>query len=221
MRDLPVRRLACTVLCASVLVGVTGPVALAADVARENGRTASQVSVSAAEKERLLARARALGSANPELDPVVELLRQSLEKGGLPVDEATRMGEAAKAALARMAAGPAPVTMAKSETPTVPASPASAAASAASPSSAGPVAARHAHHGAPLARDAFDDLFSALETAIDNFVKAITGDPDQLLPSATDVMSRLEQLVDADTTKSDTSAPTIVFLPSLSASPAE
>ncbi|MFD0393526.1 hypothetical protein ACFQ3Z_17755 [Streptomyces nogalater] len=84
MRDLPVRRLASTVLCASVLVGVTGPAAVAADMAREHGRTATQVSVPAAQKERLLARARALGSVNPALDPVVELLHQSLEKGSFP-----------------------------------------------------------------------------------------------------------------------------------------
>ncbi|MDN3264768.1 hypothetical protein QWJ26_34210 [Streptomyces sp. CSDS2] len=218
MRDLPVRRLASTALCASVLVGVTGPAAVAADTAREHGHTATQVSVPAAQKERLLARARALGSLNPALNPVVELLHQSLEKGDLPVGEAARLGAAAKAALAGVAAGPAPITMVK---------PATTPASTASASPTAPVAptalraARHAHHAVPVARDIFDDVFSALETAIDNLVEAITGDSDQLLQSATDVMSGLEKLLEADVTGSGTSAPSVVFLPAPSALPSE
>ncbi|MYW43831.1 hypothetical protein GT346_36175, partial [Streptomyces sp. SID161] len=96
MRDLPARRLASTVLCAAVLVGITGPAALAADAAREHGRTATGASVPAAEKERLLAQARAMAWANPELNPVVDLLARSLEKGKLPADEAGRLGEAAR-----------------------------------------------------------------------------------------------------------------------------
>ncbi|GAA2228373.1 hypothetical protein GCM10010360_58650 [Streptomyces nogalater] len=190
-------------------------------MAREHGRTATQVSVPAAQKERLLARARALGSVNPALDPVVELLHQSLEKGSLPVDEAARLGAAAKAALAGVAAGRAPVTTVKP--PTTPASPAStASASPAAPvAPAASRAARQAHRAVPVARDIFDDVFSALETAIDNLVEAITGDSDQLLQSATDVMSGLEKLLEADVTGSGTSAPSVVFLPAPSALPSE
>ncbi|MFH9404423.1 hypothetical protein ACH4JS_32375 [Streptomyces sp. NPDC017638] len=150
MRDLPVRRLASTVLCASVLVGITGPVALAADTAGEHGRTASRVSVPAAEKDRLLTRARALGRTHPELGPVVELLSRSLEEGRLPAGEAGRLGEAAKEAIVR------------------------AAGTAGAQSPAAPVTVRHASAGAPMARDVLDDTIGGLLTAIDELVKSIT-----------------------------------------------
>ncbi|MEU7557925.1 hypothetical protein [Streptomyces eurythermus] len=189
MRVLPARRLASTVLCAAVLAGITGPVALAADAAGEHGRTASRASVPAAEKERLLAQVRSLGRTHPELSPVADLLSRSLEAGRLPADEARRLGEAAKEAVIRAAAPPA-----------------------------APVTARHAHVGAPVARDALGDALGALVSAIENLVKAVTGavdtgqtattdeaattgeaattdDPDQQLPSLDGLLSGLLDLL--------------------------
>ncbi|WP_318203472.1 hypothetical protein [Streptomyces sp. SCL15-4] len=180
MRDLPVRRLASTVLCASVLVGITGPVALAADTAGEHGRTASRASVPAAEKDRLLTRARALGRTHPELGPVAELLSRSLEEGRLPAGEAARLGEAAKEAITRAAgtAGvPRPVAPAEPAAQPQPApavKPAAPASPAGPASPAAPVTVRHASAGAPMARDVLDDTIGALLTAIDDLVKSIT-----------------------------------------------
>ncbi|MEU2440993.1 hypothetical protein ABZ595_33115 [Streptomyces rubradiris] len=173
MRVLPARRLASTVLCASVLTGITGPVALAADAAGEHGRTVSRASVPAAEKEKLLAEVGALGRTHPELSPVADLLSRSLEAGRLPADEARRLGEAAKEAVTRAAAAQ-PATAAKPAAPAA-ATPASPAAPAPAAPPAAPVTARHAHVGAPMARDVLDDAFGALATAIENLVKAITG----------------------------------------------
>ncbi|MEU7083802.1 hypothetical protein [Streptomyces achromogenes] len=211
MRHLPARRLASTVLCASVLAGITGPVALAADAAGEHGRTASRASVPATEKERLLAQARALGRTHPELSPVTDLLSRSLEAGRLPADEARRLGEAAKEAVTRAAeARPAqPATAGQPATEEQPVT-----------SAAPRVAARHAHAGAPMARDGLDDALGALVTAIENLVQAVTdqaateaatdqaatdqtatdqtaaaADSDQLLPSFDDLLSGLLDLL--------------------------
>ncbi|MFG2927199.1 hypothetical protein [Streptomyces achromogenes] len=215
MRHLPARRLASTVLCASVLAGITGPVALAADAAGEHGRTASRASVPATEKERLLAQARALGRTHPELSPVTDLLSRSLEAGRLPADEARRLGEAAKEAVTRAAeARPAqPATAGQPATAEQPVT-----------SAAPRVAARHAHAGAPMARDGLDDALGALVTAIENLVQAVTdqaateaatdqaateaatdqtatdqtaaaADSDQLLPSFDDLLSGLLDLL--------------------------
>ncbi|MGW1604892.1 hypothetical protein [Streptomyces eurythermus] len=164
MRVLPARRLASTVLCASVLAGLTGPVALAADAAGEHGRTASRAFVPAAEKERLLAQAEALGRTHPELSPVADLLSRSLEPGRLPADEARRLGEAAKEAVVKAAAS----------RPAQPAQPAQPATGTKPAAPAAPMTARHAHVGAPMARDVLGDALGALVTAIENLVKAVT-----------------------------------------------
>ncbi|GGR78922.1 MULTISPECIES: hypothetical protein [Streptomyces] len=169
MRVLPARRLASTVLCAAVLAGITGPVALAADAAGEHGRTASRASVPAAEKERLLAQVRSLGRTHPELSPVADLLSRSLEAGRLPADEARRLGEAAKEAVIRAAAPPA-----------------------------APVTARHAHVGAPVARDALGDALGALVSAIENLVKAVTGAVDTGQTATTDEASTTGQTATTD-----------------------
>ncbi|MGW2955029.1 hypothetical protein [Streptomyces eurythermus] len=192
MRVLPARRLASTVLCASVLAGLTGPVALAADAAGEHGRTASRAFVPAAEKERLLAQAEALGRTHPELSPVADLLSRSLEAGRLPADEARRLGEAAKEAVVKAAAS-RPAQPAQPATGTKPAAPAA------------PMTARHAHVGAPMARDVLGDALGALVTAIENLVKAVT---DQ---AATDQAATDEAVTDqtaADQTAADQAATT-------------
>ncbi|WP_381565388.1 hypothetical protein [Streptomyces eurythermus] len=197
MRVLPARRLASTVLCASVLAGLTGPVALAADAAGEHGRTASRAFVPAAEKERMLAQAEALGRTHPELSPVADLLSRSLEPGRLPADEARRLGEAAKEAVVKAAAS-RPAQSAQPATGTKPAAPAA------------PMTARHAHVGAPMARDVLGDALGALVTAIENLVKAVT-DQAATDQAATDQAATDEAVTDqtaADQTAADQAATT-------------
>ncbi|WP_336114428.1 hypothetical protein [Streptomyces sp. PTD9-10] len=124
MRVLPVRRLASTTLCAALLVGIAGPAAVAADSARERTHAGSHPAVPGT--DALLAQVRSLRNADPVLNPVVDLLDQSLQKGRLTPDEARRLGDAAKAAIAKAAAA-APTTPASPTTPAAPTAPASPA----------------------------------------------------------------------------------------------
>jgi hypothetical protein len=124
MRGLPARRLASTTLCAAVLVGISGPAAVAGDSARERGPSASRVAVPGAEK--LLAQVKALSDTGSVPDPVIDLLNQSLTKGKLPADRAGRLGDAAKKSLAEAVAHrqAAPATPTAAATPTATAAPA-------------------------------------------------------------------------------------------------
>ncbi|MEY9488507.1 hypothetical protein RKD26_004301 [Streptomyces calvus] len=94
MRALPARRIALGACCAALLVGITGPTAMAADAAREHTRVVSS--------DTLLAQVGNLDAHEHDLTPVVDLLKAVLEADGgqLPPDEARRLGEAAKEALA-------------------------------------------------------------------------------------------------------------------------
>ncbi|MFH8340467.1 hypothetical protein [Streptomyces sp. AM6-12] len=103
MRPLPARRFASTVLSAAVIAAITGPVAVAVDMARDRADVpASQSALPGAAK--LLAQVRALDKAGALPKPVVQLLDRSLTKGRLSAAEAKRLGDAAKQALVRAAA---------------------------------------------------------------------------------------------------------------------
>ncbi|MEU9476662.1 hypothetical protein [Streptomyces sp. NPDC048191] len=234
MHGLPARRLASTVLCAAVLTGITGPAAVAADSAGERGHaTASRSAVPGAEK--LLAQVRALEHTGSVLQPVVDLLKASLQNGTLPPDQARLLGEAAKKAIAEAAVAepkpntPAtPTTPAKPATPTTPAKPAAPATPSLPPKPAAssapalpatpavPAAAKQGDDGnPPSARDLTDDALSSLETAVDNLLKAVTGDLDQLISSATDVVGGLVNLLTTTLLGDGLPAPSLTALPSL------
>ncbi|MET8562482.1 hypothetical protein ABZV75_18450 [Streptomyces flaveolus] len=207
MRVLPTRRLASTALCAAVLVAVTGPAALAAHSVQERERAVSQAAVPGAEK--LLAQVRSLGAADPALHPVVELVDQALKKGTLPADQAKRLGDAAKKAVAEAAAHPAalatPTTAPTlAATPTASGSPTTAATSSAlaHPSAASspslPVTPARAAAGGdakqPAARDLSGDLQTVVQ-AISNLVNAVTTNLGQVLPAATGLVTDLVGLI--------------------------
>ncbi|GAA3915466.1 hypothetical protein GCM10023084_78600 [Streptomyces lacrimifluminis] len=129
MPALPARRIASTALCATFLLGIGAPAALAADgdAARERGHVASQAPVPNA--DALLAQVKSLGDLGGVLKPVTDLLAAVLkaDNGQLPLDEATKLGDAVKAAIAAAtAAAPVPATPPVSlpATPEVPAAPA-------------------------------------------------------------------------------------------------
>ncbi|MEV6290067.1 hypothetical protein AB0M41_06385 [Streptomyces sp. NPDC051896] len=124
MRGLPARRIASTTLSAAVLVGITGPAAVAVDSAHERAHAPSRAPVPGAEK--LLAQVKALRSTGSVLNPALDLLEQSLTKGKLPSDQAKRLGDAAKKAVAKAASdptSPAPTAPTAPATPTLPATP--------------------------------------------------------------------------------------------------
>ncbi|GAA3161329.1 hypothetical protein GCM10010451_06640 [Streptomyces virens] len=116
MRALPARRIALGACCAALLVGITGPTAMAADAAREHTRAVSS--------DTLLAQVGNLDAHEHELTPVVDLLKAVLEADGgqLPPDEARRLGEAAKEALAD-AVAKSQATAARTTVPSAPPAP--------------------------------------------------------------------------------------------------
>ncbi|MFD8520661.1 hypothetical protein ACFV2D_11665 [Streptomyces capillispiralis] len=89
MRALPARRIALGACCAALLVGITGPTAMAADAAR------------VASSDTLLVQARNLAAHDRDLTPVADLVEAVREADGghLPPGEARQLGEAAQEAL--------------------------------------------------------------------------------------------------------------------------
>ncbi|MER5516026.1 hypothetical protein [Streptomyces sp. NPDC002763] len=233
MRALPARRLASTALCALLLAGITGPAAVAADSAHERTHAMSQAPVPGA--DALLAQVKSLGNLGTVLKPVTDLLNTVLaaDNGQLTPAQATQLGDAVKAAIAQVtAAAPAPAPTAPA-TPALPSAPAlpslpavpSASAVASTPAvpAAFPVpAAAQAKGlgGAPAAKDLAGDALTALQTAVDNLLKAATsGDVSQVLPAATAVVTGLVNLLAAILLGSGLPAPNLPGLPSLPAAP--
>ncbi|MER6731125.1 hypothetical protein [Streptomyces puniciscabiei] len=99
----PVRRIASTALCAALLAGVTGT-AFAADSTPERTQATAQAPVPGADK--VLTQVNSLGHFGTVLEPVKTLLDAVLkaDKGQLSADQATKLVEAAKDAVAKAAA---------------------------------------------------------------------------------------------------------------------
>ncbi|MGX1270056.1 hypothetical protein [Streptomyces phaeoluteigriseus] len=170
MRGLPARRTALTALCATLVLGVSAPVALAADggVTRERTRAVPSAPLTGA--DALLARARSLDGVQPALTPVTHLLDTSLKSDGgrLRADRARRLGAAAEEAITEVAKAAAP-------TRTPPSGDTGARARAA---------------------DATDDVLDAMQKQIDALLEAATsGDLSQILPAATSLVTGLTDLV--------------------------
>ncbi|MEU6549896.1 hypothetical protein ABZ915_06330 [Streptomyces sp. NPDC046915] len=105
MRALPARRIASSTLCAALLVGITGPAAMAADPARERGHAVSP-DAPRLSAHALLAQVRKLNAFGSEVTPVTDLLNAVLkaDHGRLSAAEARRLGDPAKRALAKVVA---------------------------------------------------------------------------------------------------------------------
>ncbi|MEU3659802.1 hypothetical protein AB0E77_08550 [Streptomyces sp. NPDC032940] len=117
MRALPARPIALGALCAALLAGITGPVALAADHNPGHTRAASSDTPLPA-PEKLLGEVKNLDARGAELAPVADLLSAVVASGdrALPPAEAKELGEAAKDALDK-AAAKAAATEAATRTP--------------------------------------------------------------------------------------------------------
>ncbi|MER5210534.1 hypothetical protein ABT063_08135 [Streptomyces sp. NPDC002838] len=174
MCALPARRIASSALCAALLVGITGPAAMAADSAREHSHVASP-------DERLpgadarLALVRNLGG---DLTPVADLLKAVLEEddGQLPPAKARKLGAAAKAALTKVAAK-APATGVLLPAPAWTA-----------------VELRTSERSAA---DDTSDALDALEEALDSLLEAITSGVDtEVLPTVDDLLTEVDSLLD-------------------------
>ncbi|MGV9287623.1 hypothetical protein [Streptomyces sp. NPDC003719] len=106
MRALPARPIALGALCAALLAGITGPVAMAADTNPGHTRVLSPIAPVPA-VQTLLGEVEYLNARGAELDPVADLLTAvagSDDDRSLPPAEARKLGEAAKGALDKAAA---------------------------------------------------------------------------------------------------------------------
>ncbi|MHA5048714.1 hypothetical protein [Streptomyces sp. SD15] len=200
MRALPARRIATSALCAALLVGITGPAAMAADSTREHSYVlAPEARLRGAEV--LIAQVRTYNRG--ELAPVADLLKAvaKADNGQLPAAETRKLGAAAKRALDK-AADKAPATGAEQR-----------------------VLERRA---ADLADDELDDeLDDALndelddvEDAIDDLLDSISDDLDDVLSLVDDLLAEVEDLLDEllDGDLPETTPPTVSSLTSTSLS---
>ncbi|MGW5636415.1 hypothetical protein [Streptomyces sp. NPDC003832] len=204
MRALPARRIAVSALCATLLLGIAGPAATAADdPARERTHAASAAPVPGA--DALLAQTEALGDLGGVLTPVTDLLNAALkaDNGQLPAADAEKLGQAVKDAIAEATAA-APVA--------APALPATNLPAAKSDDSK----ARSA-----LPADVVADSLAGLQKAVDTLLAAVTsGDVAQVVPAATAVLTGLVNVVAATLLGGGLPAPSLPGLPALPSLPA-
>ncbi|MDQ0748571.1 hypothetical protein QF034_002802 [Streptomyces africanus] len=210
----PAWRIASSALCATLLVGIAGPAAMAADSAREHSHAASP-GARLSYTDARLAQLRKLDGGDPA--PIVDLLQAVLKanNGQLTAAEARKLATAAKQTLAEMAAKIRTDTGTPTPTPT-------ASAPATGVLLPAPVAG-----AADSTDDAQDTLESALdevEQAVDELLKAFdsadeaSDDESVVLPSVDDLLTELDDLIDALTDSDPSSEPTLAepaTLPSL------
>ncbi|MFF6953539.1 hypothetical protein ACFZAD_33505 [Streptomyces iakyrus] len=180
MRALPARRIVSGALCAALLVGITGPVAMAAESSRGHGhRVAPEARLPGAD-----ARLAQVGKLNwGELTPVADLLSTVLRdsNGQLPPAEARQLAAAAKAALAESAAKGAQTSLVS----TVVRLPAPALPAAVPGVSV------------PRAADPVTDLLDLVLGAVDGLLQVITSGVGSVLPSVDDLLTGVDDLLAA------------------------
>jgi hypothetical protein len=103
MPALSTRRLASSAVCATLLLGITGPAAVAADHDAPRGRTHASAPLPG--PEVLLPRVQRLAEADRAVAPVSELLKAALtaDNHRLPAEQAAKLSKAAQDAITRIA----------------------------------------------------------------------------------------------------------------------
>jgi hypothetical protein len=221
MHSLPVRRIATSALCATFLLGIAGPVAVAADHGSAHATRATTAQAPVPDAEALLAQTKGLGDIAGVLKPVTDLLEDVLkaDNGQLPAADATKFSDAVREAVAKAnaAASASPQTP-PSTTPTEPKAPntpnsPSTPNTPNSPNSpntpvdppavlpADPDAAAFPvpqTDGRVTAPDLRADALKALQSSVDSLVKAATGgDAATVKTASTTVVTDLVNVVAA------------------------
>jgi len=215
MRGLPARRVASSVLCATVLIGIAGPAAVAADndSARKHVHAASSAPVPGA--DALLAQVKGLGDVGGVLTPVTDLLTQALkaDNGQLSADQAKTLGDAVTAAIAK-------VTAAAPAAPAVPAVPAAPAVPAVPAAPALPSLKSGDDSKAEAPADLAGDALASLQKAVATLLAAVTsGDVAGVVPAVTGVVTGLVNVVAATLLGGGLPAPSLPGLPALPSLP--
>ncbi|MGW6058819.1 hypothetical protein [Streptomyces sp. NPDC055189] len=187
MRALPVRRIATSVLCVSLLIGTAGPVVAAeSDSPHGSPREAARAPVPGA--DALLTRVTAMSDAGGVITPVTELVSAVLkaDKGQLPAAEATKLAAPVKEAVTK-AAAQAPKSPAVPETPAVP---------DAQQLPKTPALPKSLADDLRAPADPKADALKALQTSVDALLKAATGgDPTAVVGAVQPVLTSLVGLV--------------------------
>ncbi|MEV6753700.1 hypothetical protein [Streptomyces sp. NPDC051214] len=211
MRALPVRRIATTVLCASLLVGTAGP-AIAAESDTAHGSTQEAARAPVPDAEKLLAQVKILGDAGGVLTPVTDLLTAVLkaDQGQLPAEDATKLATPVKDAITKASALP-------SKAPELPQTPAVPEAQMLPKPLALPKALPDDE---TASADPKADALKALQTSVDALIKAATGgDAKAVAGSAPTVVTDLVNLVAATLIGGGLPAPDLAGLPALPKAP--
>ncbi|MGX1130793.1 hypothetical protein RKD49_002983 [Streptomyces glaucescens] len=228
MRGLPVRRIASTALCATLVLGIAGPAAMAADQDPARERTPATSQAPVADAKALLGQTKTLNDLGVVLDPVTKMLDAVLkaDEGQLSAEEAKKLGDAAKESIAKLgtAASAAPAAPAA---PAVPAAPAAPSAPTVPSTSNAPIVTLPApaslvkNDPAASATDVRAGLLDELQKAIDALIEAATsGLVDQVVPSATAVVTGLVNVLTTTLVGGGLPAHTVVGLPPLPSLPA-
>ncbi|MWA13365.1 hypothetical protein [Streptomyces sp. BA2] len=209
MRALPVRRIATTVLCASLLLGTAGPV-VAAESDSPQGSAQEAARAPVPEANKLLAQVKTLGDAGGVLTPVTDLLTAVLKADGgqLPAADATKLAAPVKDAITK-AAATAPKAPETSVAPEAPALPQTPALPKALPDED------------KAAAEPKDDALKALQTAVDTLLKSATGgDVTKVAGAVPPVLTGLVNVVAATLLGSGLPAPDLAGLSALPKAPA-
>jgi hypothetical protein len=211
MRALPARRIMTSALCAALLVGITGPAALAADSTRERSHVAPDARSRGA--DALVAQLRTCNGG--ELAPVADLLNALLEAedGRLTAAEAGALVTAAKSALDK-AADDAPATgvlLAPAAQDVEPRVPELSAADLTD----------HALSGLDTALDGLDAELNDVGAAVDSVLESIFGGVDDTPSSVDALLAEVADLIDELTGSGvlETTPPAVSTLPSTSPTP--
>lgn len=216
MCALPAWRIASSALCATFLVGIAGPAAMAADSAREHSHAASPGARLPGTDARLEQLRKLDGG---EFAPIADLLQAVLkaDNGQLTAAEARKLATAAKQVLAEMAAKvrmdtPAPTASAPA-TEVLPSDP------AALPSAPAAVATDSPSDALDTLEEALDELEKAVDDLLNAFDSAdeASDSASVVSPSVDDLLTEVDDLIDA-LTDNEPTEPTLAeptTLPSL------
>lgn len=212
MRALPVRRIATSVLCASLLLGTAGPV-IAAESDSPHGSTQEAARAPVPDADKLLAQVKTLADAGGVLTPVTDLLTAVLKADGgkLPAADATKLAGPVKDA----------ITKASAAAPKAPELPKAPAAPDTQTLPQTPALPKALPGDAVAQADPKADALKALQTAVDALLKAATsGDVKAVTGALPTVLTGLVNLVAATLLGGGLPAPDLAGLPALPKAPA-
>ncbi|MFH9707565.1 hypothetical protein ACH4MW_11955 [Streptomyces luteogriseus] len=206
---LPARRIATSALCATLLLGVTGPAAVAADSASAPAHTRAASRAPVPDADALLGQVQSLGDLGGVLVPVADLVTAVLKADGgqLPHSQAAELSTSVQDAIDHATAN---APSAATPGTTAPGSPLPQASTLPAP----------VDDPAGTPGDLADEALAALEKATDGLFKAATSDDAaQVTPAVNAVVAGLVNAVAATLVGSELPAPDLAGLPSLPKAP--